>query len=167
MKFGFNKAEITYFDIETLRVIMLNIAQSVALDYYFQKARILLEETNTHTSFLEKTGKLGMSDKELKKIVGKTQNLKNQVVENLYILDSAPETRQSDYLIKIDNELRAALYVEKRFNNIREELQIIKDHLEYFSGILNHGASMKLEWIVIVLLFIFVIDIVISHVFNR
>ena len=145
LKFGFNKAEITYFDIDTLRLIMLNTAQSVALDYYFQKARILLEETNKHTSILEKNGKLTISDKEIKKFIGQTHNLKNQIVENLHIFDSAPETRQSDYLIKIDFELKRALYMEKRSLNIHEELQIIREHLEYFSGIMNHGASMRLE----------------------
>jgi uncharacterized Rmd1/YagE family protein len=163
LKFGFNKAEITYFDIEALRVIMLNIAQSVALDYYFQKARILLEETNKYTSILEKTGKLSISDKEIKKFIGQTHNLKNQIVENLHIFDSAPETQQSDYLIKMDYELKLALYMEKRSKSIHEELQIIREHLEYFSGIMSHGASMRLEWIVIVLLAIFVIDVIIRR----
>jgi len=165
LKFGYNKAEITYFDIEALRVIMLNIAQSVALDYYFQKTRVLLEETNKHTSILEKNGKLALSDKELKKFIGQTHNLKNQIVENLHIFDSAPETRQSDYLIKIDYDLKSALYMEKRSQSIHEELQIIREHLEYFSGILNHSDFMKIEWIIIALLGIFVIDIIIGHLF--
>ena len=163
LKFGFNSAEITYFDIDTLRVIMLNIAQSVALDYYFQKARVLLDESNKDTSVLEKSGKLAISDKDLKKFIGQTHNLKNQIVENLHIFDSVSKTMQNDYLIKIYSELKKALYMEKRSDNIHKQLEIIKEHLEYFSDIINHGKSMKLEWIVIILLLIFVIDIIISH----
>lgn len=161
IKFGFNKADLTYCDIETMRLVMLNIAQSVALDYYFQKSRILLEETNKHTSVLEKKGKLEISDKNLKKFIGKTLNLKNQILENLHIFDSVPETWQSDYLIKIDIELKNALYMEKRSANIHEDLRIIREHLEYFSDIMHHSASTKLELIVVVLVLIEVIDIVI------
>lgn len=163
LKFGFNKAEITYFDIDTARLVMLNVAQSVSLDYYFQKGRVLLEETNKHTSFLEKSGNLAISDKELKKFIGKTHNLKNHIVENLHILDSVPNTRQNDYLIKIDSEMKTALFMEKRFENIAKELEIIREHLDYFSNLINHGNSMKLEWIIIVLLAIFVINIFVSY----
>lgn len=160
IKFGFNKADLTYCDIETMRLIMLNVSQSVALDYYFQKSRILLEETNKHTSVLEKHGKLAISDKNLKKFIGKTLNLKNQIVENLHIFDSIPETWQSDYLIKIDIELKNALYMEKRSGNIHEDLKIIREHLEYFSDIMHHSTSNKLEMIVIALVFIEVFDII-------
>jgi required for meiotic nuclear division protein 1 len=160
IKFGFNKAALTYCDIETMRLIMLNISQSVALDYYFQQSRILLEETNKHTSILEKQGKLAISDKNLKKFIGKTLNLKNQIVENLHIFDSIPETWQSDFLIKIDIELKEALYMERRSENIHEDLRIIREHLEYFSDILHHSASTKLELIVIVLVCIEVFDII-------
>lgn len=160
IKFGFNKADLTYIDIETMRLIMLNISQSVALDYYFQQSRILLEETNKHTSVLEKRGKLAISDKNLKKFIGKTLNLKNQIVENLHIFDSIPAAWQSDYLIKIDIELKNALYMEKRSGNIHEDLKIIREHLEYFSDIINHSASTKLELIVIVLVCIEVFDII-------
>lgn len=161
IKFGCNKAYLTYIDIETMRLIMLNLAQSVALDYYFQKSRVLLEETNKHTSVLEKRGKLAISDKNLKKFIGKTLNLKNQIVENLHIFDSIPETWQSDFLIKIDIELKSALYMEKRSANIHEDLRIIREHLEYFSDIMHHSASTKLELIVIVLVCIEVFDIII------
>ncbi len=160
IKFGYNKADLTYCDIETMRLIMLNLAQSVALDYYFQQSRILLEETNKHTSVLEKRGKLAISDMALKKFIGKTLNLKNTIVENLHIFDSIPETWQSDYLIRIDIDMKSALYMEKRSANVHEDLRIIREHLEYFSDIMHHSASAKLEMIVIVLVMIEVLDII-------
>lgn len=162
-KYGFNSAAITYFDIDTLRVIMLNVAQSVALDCYFQQARALLDATSKHTTVLEKTGKLAISDKRLKQFVGKTHNLKNRIIENLYIIDSPPDARHDDYLLTVNNEMRAVLYVEKRSANIHRELQIIQEHLEYFSNVMSHGTSVRLEWIIIVLLFIFVINIIVGH----
>ncbi len=165
-KYGINKAELIYCDIEGMRLIMLNIAQSVALDYYFQQSRILLEETNKHTSFLEKKGKVLLSGIELKKFLGKTLNLKNRIVENLHIFDSVPETWQSDNLIIIDIGMKEALYMEKRSNNIHEELKVIREHLEYFSDIMNHSMSTKSELIIIVLVAIEVVDIVMKWVFH-
>ena len=159
-KYGTRKAELTYCDIEGMRLIMLNIAQSVALDYYFQQSRVLLEETNKHTSLLEKKGKVLMSGIELKKFLGKTLNLKNRIVENLHIFDSVPETWQSDSLIIIDNGMKEALHMEKRSNNIHEELKIIREHLEYFSDIMNHSMSTKAELIIVVLVAIEVVDII-------
>jgi Uncharacterized conserved protein len=159
-KYGLSKAELVYCDIEGMRLIMLNIAQSVALDYYFQQSRILLEETNKHTSFLERNGKVLLSGIEIKRFLGKTLNLKNRIVENLHIFDSVPETWQSDTLIEIDNGMKGALYMEKRSNNIHEELRIIREHLEYFSDILNHSMSVKSELIIIVLVAIEVVDII-------
>jgi required for meiotic nuclear division protein 1 len=163
LRFGVKKAEFTYFDIETLRVVMLNLAQSVALNYYFQNARILLGKTNKHTSSLEKNGKLDISDKELKKFIGKTHNLKNEIVENLHVFDMLSDVHQNEYLVKVDTEMKATLFMEKRFSNIYRELETIREHLEYFSDLTNHGSSMKLEWIVIVLLAIFVLNIIVSH----
>jgi uncharacterized Rmd1/YagE family protein len=164
LKFGFNKAEITYPDIETMRLIMMNVAQSVALDYYSQKARVLLDETNKYTSYLETTGKLAIANKKLKKFIGQTHNLKNQITENLHVFDILPEiTRTSDYLIKVNSDMKSALFLEKRSSNIQNELQIIKEHLEYFNNIMNFGSFLKLEWIIIILLLIFVIDILIGH----
>ncbi len=166
LKFGIKTANLAYFDIDTLRVIMLNVAQSVALDYYFQKARVLLDQTNYHTQFMEKSGKLKMTDKELKKFFGKTHNLKNHIVENLHFFDSLPEFQQNDYLLKVDSAMKEALYLEKRFDNIYKELDIIREHLEYFSNLMNHGTSMKLEWIIIALLGVFVANIIIENLFG-
>jgi required for meiotic nuclear division protein 1 len=163
-KFGFNKAGMTYADIESMRLIMLNVAQSVALDYYFQQARILLEETNKHILVLENKGKLGISDINLKKFIGKTLNLKNQIIENLHIFDSVPETWQNENLNQIDIGMKAALNMEKRSDNIHEELKIVREHLELFSDLMHHSASMKLEWIIIVLVFIEVFDLILKKI---
>jgi hypothetical protein len=112
---------------------MLNLAQSVALDYYFQKVHILLEQTNKHTVILEKKGNLTISDKKLKKLTGKTHNLKNHIVENLTISHSFPDSNQIDYIMSVDREMKTSMYMERRFSNIYKELEIINEHLVYFS----------------------------------
>jgi uncharacterized Rmd1/YagE family protein len=61
--FGFNKIEIQYADTEILRLIMLNVSQSVALDHFSQQTNMLLEETNYHTQILEKKADLIFREK--------------------------------------------------------------------------------------------------------
>src|SRR5258708_12562686 len=45
-KIGFNSIEILGSDIKVLRLIILNVSHSVALDYYLEQTTKLLEETN-------------------------------------------------------------------------------------------------------------------------
>jgi len=65
-KFGYNKIEIIDTDVEVFRLIMLNVSQSVALDYYYEQTNKLLEETNYHTQILERKGKLDISGRRHK-----------------------------------------------------------------------------------------------------
>jgi uncharacterized Rmd1/YagE family protein len=161
-KFGFNKIEIAGADIQTLRLIMLNVSQSVALDYYSEQTDKLLEETNYYIQSLEKKGKLGISGKNLKKYIGKTLNLKNRISENLYVFDSPPETWENEHLNKIDQGLKVTFDLQERFRDIKEGLEIIKENLELFKDLLQYKNSTFLEWIIIILVFLEVLNLVID-----
>jgi required for meiotic nuclear division protein 1 len=69
INYGYNKIEIPAPSVDELRLIMLNVSQSVALDYYNQQTNSLLEETNSHTQLLEKKGKIFMGGIKLKNIL--------------------------------------------------------------------------------------------------
>ena len=161
-KFGYNKIEIVNEDIETLRLIMLNVSQSVALDYYSEQTDRLQEETSYHTLSLEKRGKLDISGKRLKKYIGRTINLKNRIAENLYIFDSPPETWEDENLNKIDLGLKRTFDLQERYRDIREGLEIVKENLELFKDLLQHRNSTFLEWIIIILVFLEVLNLVID-----
>jgi uncharacterized Rmd1/YagE family protein len=45
-RIGYSEIEMVGEDTEVLRLIMLNVSQSVALDYYYEQTTKLLEETN-------------------------------------------------------------------------------------------------------------------------
>lgn len=165
-KIGYNKIEIVSSDIEILRLIMMNVSQSVSLDYYSELTNKLLEETNYHTQILEKKGKLGISGTNLKKYIGKTLILKNRIAENLYIFDSPPETWEDENLNKIDIGLKRTFDLQERFRNISEGLQIIKDNLELFKDILQYRNSNFLEWIVIILIAVEVLNLIVEKLFR-
>lgn len=164
-KISHNKIEITDPQPAILRMIMLNISQSVTLDYYSDQTGKLLEETNRHTQLLEKKGKLAISGRNLKKFIGKTLLIKNRIVENLYIFDSPPEAWENEQLDKLHNDLKKNLDLQDRFRDVSEGLTIVKDNLELFKDILQYRNTILLEWIVIILIAIEVINFFIEKLF--
>jgi uncharacterized Rmd1/YagE family protein len=166
-KVSHNKIEIISADKDVIRMIMLNVSQSVALDYYSEQTTKLLEETNYHTQILEKNGRLAISGNNLKKFIGKTLLLKNRIAENLYIFDSPPETWEDERLDKLHNELKRNFDLQERFRNVSEGLSIIKDNLELFKDLLQYRNSVFLEWIVITLIAVEVLHFLLEKIFLK
>ncbi len=165
-KFGFNKIEIAGADIESLRLIMLNVSQSVALDHFDQQTSILLDETTNYTQVLEKRGRLNLSGIRLKKYIGRTLNLKNRIAANLYIFDSPEETWENENLNRLDLGLKKTFDLQARVRNIQEGLQIVKDNLDLFKDLLQYRNSVLLEWIIIILILVEVVNLFFEKLFS-
>jgi len=165
-KFGYNKIEITKPDVEVLRLIMLNVSQSVALDYFSEQTNALQEETNSNTLNLERRGRVNISGANLKKYIGNTLHLKNRIAENLYIFDSPPETWEDENLNRIDQGLKKTFDLQERYRDIREGLEIVRENLELFKDLLQYRNSTFLEWIIIILVALEVINLLIDKLFK-
>ena len=165
-KISHNKIEIESAEPKILRMIMLTVSQSVALDYYSQQTTQLLEDTNHHTQLLEKKGRLAISGKNLKKYIGKTLLLKNRISQNLYIFDSPPETWEDERLDKLHIELKRNFDLTERFRGVSEGLGIVKENLELFRDILQDRNSVFLEWIIIILIAIEVINFFVEKIWQ-
>lgn len=150
--FGYNEIHLSRLEPDVLRIVMLNVGQSAALDYFTQQVSVLLENTKSHTLELEKSGTLRANNKQLLKFIGKTLNMKNSIVENLYIIDSPDETWDDEYLNKIDRVLKNTFDLKDRFRDIDYQLQIVKENLDLFIDMMQHRRSHNLEIIVIVLI---------------
>lgn len=162
LRVGFNKIEIPSADIEVLRLVMLNVTQSVALDYYEDQTTKLLTETNQFTQRLENQGRLAISGIKLRKYIGRSLLLRNRIAENIYVFDSPPETWENERLNKIDADLKRTFDLQVRVRTIQEGLIIIRDNLELFLGLLQNRNSNILEWIIILLILVEVIDMLIQ-----
>jgi uncharacterized Rmd1/YagE family protein len=125
-----------------------------------------LEETNFHTQYLERKGKLAIPGRNLKKYIGKTLNLKNRITENLYIFDAPPEVWEDESLNRIDIGLKKTFDLQERFRNIQESLGIVKENLELFKDILQYRNSNLLEWIIIILIAVEVLNLFLDKIFN-
>ena len=164
---GFNKVSIPENDTEMLRLIMMHVSQSVALDHFEILTNKLLEETNSHTQTLEVKGKLDMSGLSLKKYIGKTLNLKNRIAENLYIFDSPEETWEHENLNKLDIGLKKTFDLQSRFRTIEEGLAIVKENLELFKDLLQYRHSMTLEWVIIALIAVEVLNLIFEKLIGK
>ncbi|HEX8315725.1 MAG TPA: RMD1 family protein [Flavisolibacter sp.] len=167
LRVGFNKIDIPSASINVLRLVMMNVSQSVALDYYEEQTSKLLSETNQYTQMLETKGRLDMSGKKLKQHIGRTLLLRNRIAENIYVFDSPPETWEDEHLNKIDSDLKRTFDLHVRVRTIHEGLSIIRDNLELFRGLLQHRNSSILEWIVILLILVEVLDLFITKLFGH
>jgi uncharacterized Rmd1/YagE family protein len=165
IKLRYNKIEIAEPDIEILRLIMLNVSQSVALDHYSWQTNNLLTETNFHTQILERKGKLDLRGINLKRYIGRTLNLKNRIAENLYIFDSPEETWEDEELNLLDLDLKNTFDLQARFRTIQDGLQIVKENLELFKDMLQYRNTVFLETIVIILILVEVINLFIEKIF--
>ncbi|WP_425076799.1 RMD1 family protein [Psychroserpens sp. S379A] len=158
VKVEFDKIILPKVNAEMIRLVMLNASQSVALTRYSEITEALLVETNEHTKYLESKGKLDISGSKLKRFIGKTLNIKNKISENLYIFDAPDIVWEDETLNKLNLGLKQTFDLKDRYRFIHDRIDIIKENLELFKDIMDHKESSKLEWIIIILILVEVVD---------
>jgi required for meiotic nuclear division protein 1 len=135
-------------DPSVLRIVMLNIAQSVALEYYEELTNKLITSSREYILELEINGKISISKINLLKYIGKVLNVKNSIVD----------------LNFLNRQLKANFDINTRFKDLDYRLQIVENNLKLFTDVLNVRESSRLEWIIIILI---VIEIIIALFFHR
>ncbi|KGO88793.1 RMD1 family protein [Flavobacterium suncheonense] len=150
-------------DADTLRIVMLNTGQSVALEYYEKLTDELITSSKHYILKLERRGKLNISKKELLKYIGKVLNVKNSIVDNLYILDDPNLVWDNEELNLLNKNLKANFDIIPRFKDLDYRLQIVEDNLTLFTDVLNVRESARLEWIIIILIAFEIVLTLFSH----
>ena len=158
LQVNFENIVLPELNAEMIRLVMLNASQSVALNSYSEITEELLIATNEHTKYLENKGKLDITGNKLKRFIGKVLNIKNKISENLYIFDSPEITWENEQLNKLNQDLKQSFDLKDRYRLIHDRIEIIKENLELFKDIMDHKESSRLEWIIIILIVIEVID---------
>jgi uncharacterized Rmd1/YagE family protein len=88
LKIDFETISIDRFDHQVNKMIMLHLAQSVAMDYYNTQSQRILVQVKGYTESLKLKGKVIQKPKEALRLLGEALSVKNLIAENLYILDS-------------------------------------------------------------------------------
>jgi len=160
--FDFDKLITDKCDDKVIRITMFNLAQSVALDHYHNVTEILLTEVKGFANQLETTGKLKISRKNMGRFMGRALNTQNDIAENIYIFDAPDLVWDDEYLDKLHQGLIKHFDLRVRFSEIEYTLRIIEDNLSVYREIINQRESSLLELIIIVLIFVEIIDLLIT-----
>ena len=165
-KLNYHSIEVPTVTHQVVQIVMLNIAQSVSLDFYETLGESILSETSMLTKELEAKGSLSISKKNLLKFIGRALNVKNSIIDNLYIFDAPDIVWESEYLAKIDDALKKALDLKMRYREIDYKLKIVQENLTLFTDLLQNNKSNRMELIVIILILIEVIHLVVGYFKN-
>lgn len=161
-----NKIVLPESNVEGIRLALLHLSQSVALDHFAGLSDQILKETRKHTNYLENNGRLDLGGKELKKYIARVLNINNQISENLYIFDSPEVVWEDEELDRLDRSLKQIFDLKERYRTIKEQGYITKENLELFKDIMDHRESSRLEWIIIILILVEVLDLFIMRIIN-
>lgn len=162
--FHFDNMTVPRLDETVVRIVMHNLAHSVALDFFSQRSDLLLSEIHHFTNQLEEKGSIRISRKNMLRFIGRTLNNKNRVVENLFIFDSPDLIWDDEYLDRIHRGLSRTFELQSRFKEVEYTFKVIEDNLSVFRELYLHRESSQLEIIIIVLICIEVFDLLISKV---
>jgi uncharacterized Rmd1/YagE family protein len=156
---GYNDVHLPSAGADAIRIVMLYVGQSAALDSYEDVVNRIMDETAGFARDLEKLGRLKTSRKNVQRFIGRILAVRNRIIDNLYIMDAPDITWESEYLDKVDRGMKKALDVAERFRSLDYQLREIKENLELFAELLQFRQSNMLEWIIIILILIEVVQI--------
>jgi uncharacterized Rmd1/YagE family protein len=165
MEFEFDQLVVDRLDARVMRIAMFNLAQSVALDQYHAVSENLLTEIKGFTRDLENTGKLSINRKNMLKFIGKALNTQNDIADNIYIFDAPELVWDDEYLDALHKGLMKHFDLRVRFSEVEYTLRIIEDNLSVFREISHHRESNILEWIIIALILVEVLNLLITKLF--
>jgi uncharacterized Rmd1/YagE family protein len=165
LKFDFDRLVVGRVDAKIIRIAMFNLAQSVALDHYHEISDGLLAEIRSFTNHLESTGKLSINRKNMLKFIGRALNTQNDIADNIYIFDAPEQVWDNKELDSLHRGLMQHFDLRVRVSEIQYTLRIIDDNLKVFLQISNQRESNVLEWIIIILILVELLNIVIPKIF--
>lgn len=165
LHFGFDSLACPRITEDVAKIVMMNVGHSVSMDFYARRAEELLTEIHVFTNQMEHEGAISISRSNMIKFIGRMLNSKNRIIENLFIFDSPDLAWDDEYLDRIHHGLARTFEIQSRFKEIEYTFKVIEDNLSVFRELYLHRESSKLEWIIIVLICIEVVDLILGKIF--
>lgn len=149
---GFSAVWLKELTLGKLKVVSLTLAQSVALDYFETAVSMAMTKFQPVVRTMREEGKLHLRHSEVLSLVGFAMDIRSVVLENLTLFDDPPESWESESLAHLDSALFDQFDLEERINAINQKLAYLKDAGSTLMDVLTNRKSVRLEWIVIVLI---------------
>lgn len=152
MQFEFDQLKLPEISDLAVKIVMFNLAQSVALDGYFRDAEAMLVDIRGFATNLEKSGRLNISQINMRKFLGRALTTKNNVVEHLYVFDDPEMVWDDAYLDVVNTGLVKFFNLRARHRELESTLKVIEDNLSVLMDLTHQKESSRLEWIIILLI---------------
>jgi uncharacterized Rmd1/YagE family protein len=163
LSFSFNDVVLPDASPEAVRIVMLNVAQSAFLDFNTDLSQGLLDESSVFTKELERNGRLKLSRKNLLRFIGKALNVKNRIIDNLYIFDVPDMAWESEYFDRVNNGMVKTFDINTRFREVEYTLKIVESNLVIFTELVQQKTSNMLETIIIFLIAVELLNVLVGH----
>jgi len=151
---GFSAVWLKELTLGKLKVVSLALAQSVALDYFETSVSTAMAKFHPVVRTMHEEGKLRLQHSEVLSLVGFAMEIRSVVLENLTLFDDPPESWESESLAHLDSALFDQFDLEERINAINQKLVYLTDAGSTLMEVLTNRKSVRLEWIVIILIFV-------------
>ncbi|MGK5088402.1 RMD1 family protein [Bdellovibrionota bacterium FG-2] len=160
-KVFFDRVVVSALSFPTIKITCMLLAESIALEYYEVLIENLLEKTNTYSKRLHRQGRMLESSEDLIKFIGLCLDTKQEIISNLYIVDSPDETWENAELDKMHQELKSMLEIDIRYRALEYKIKIIQEAVEIIVDLSKSKRENLLEMVIILLI---AFEIVISFV---
>jgi uncharacterized Rmd1/YagE family protein len=163
-KVYFDRVVVSYFSYEIVKIVCMLLAESTALEYYEILIENLLLKINSFSKTLRRQGKMLESTEDLIKFIGLCMDTKQEIISNLYIVDSPDETWESVELDKMHQELKVMMEVDVRYRALEYKIKIIQESIEVIVELSKSKRETLLEMVIILLItFEIIISIIKWH----
>ena len=151
-KVYFDRVVVGSLSYSLVKIVCMLLAESTALEYYEVLIENLLEKTNVFSKKLQRQGRMLENTEDLIKFIGMCLDTKQEIISNLYIVDSPDETWENVELDKIHQEFKAMMEIDTRYRALEYKIKIIQESVEVIVDLSKSKRATTLEIVIILLI---------------
>jgi uncharacterized Rmd1/YagE family protein len=163
----FERITIRKLTREKLKIISVSLAQSVALEYFENRVREVLSQSEPIVALLRREGSLRRKEKEIVQAVGFAMEVRSAVLAKLTLFDSPPEAWENAGLARLATQLYDYFDLDERLAAIKEKVNYLTDLNSALLNLLTNRKNRSLEWIVIILIALEILFFVYAEILRR
>jgi len=150
----FDRVVTTKLKSDKVELLAHILAQSTALEYFELKVADILERTGSILEGLGRKGRMKLSEKETRKLIGFCMMTKQNLISSLALLEKPDETWESESLDRLYQEAEGMFELKDRFRTLEYKLKTIQDNISIIADLLSTKLQVRLETIIVVLILI-------------
>ncbi len=146
-------AVMPQYSVAFVDIISFVIAKSVALERIEEQVDTVLDEMEGLIGLLNR-GKLGIPDKKLANLASTILNFKYKSIASIMVLDKPDITWDNPEADRLYLTMANLFELDQRYQEIKHKSETLMDITGVFTSLSHARRATRLEWIIIVLIFI-------------